>query len=32
MQTARTLAQYIEDAAKSDPTRGFRFIPEDGSP
>ncbi|HEY2513623.1 MAG TPA: fatty acyl-AMP ligase [Polyangiaceae bacterium] len=30
--TARTLAQSIEDAAKSDPTRGFRFIPEDGSP
>ena len=32
MSSARTLAQYIEDAAKSDPTRGFRFIPEDGSP
>jgi len=32
MTTPRTLAQYIEDAAKSDPTRGFRFIPEDGSP
>src|SRR5580700_428275 len=32
MQSARTLAQCIEDAAKSGPTRGFRFIPEDGSP
>ncbi len=32
MQSARTLAQCIEDAAKADPTRGFRFIPEDGSP
>ena len=32
MPSARTLAQCIEDAAKSDPTRGFRFIPEDGSP
>jgi fatty-acyl-CoA synthase len=26
-----TLAQYIEDAAKAEPTRGFRFIPEDGT-
>src|SRR5215468_2536744 len=25
-----TFAQAIEDAAKADPTRGFRFIPEDG--
>src|SRR3984957_2199414 len=32
MPSARTLAQCIEDAAKADPTRGFRFIPEDGSP
>ena len=27
-----TLAQSIEDAAKVDPTRGFRFIPEEGVP
>jgi acyl-CoA synthetase (AMP-forming)/AMP-acid ligase II len=27
---SRTVAQAIEDAAKSDPTRGFRFIPETG--
>jgi acyl-CoA synthetase (AMP-forming)/AMP-acid ligase II len=27
----RTVAQAIEDAAKADPTRGFRFIPE-GAP
>src|SRR6478672_10952112 len=25
-----TFAQAIEDAAKADPTRGFRFIPEEG--
>ncbi len=31
MQSARTLAQCIEDAAKAEPTLGFRFIPEDGS-
>jgi fatty-acyl-CoA synthase len=24
----RTIAQAIEDAAKADPTRGFRFVPE----
>ena len=29
---ARTLAQAIEDAAKSAPTRGFRFVPEAGVP
>src|SRR5271165_3511453 len=29
---ARTIPQAIEDAAKSDPTRGFRFIPETGVP
>jgi fatty-acyl-CoA synthase len=27
---SRTIAQAIEDAAKTDPTRGFRFIPETG--
>jgi fatty-acyl-CoA synthase len=27
-----TLAQAIENAAKVDPTRGFRFIPEEGVP
>jgi fatty-acyl-CoA synthase len=27
-----TLAQAVEDAAKSDPTRGFRFISEEGVP
>src|SRR3984957_15008272 len=32
MPSARTLAQCIEDAAKAEPTLGFRFIPEDGSP
>ncbi len=26
----RTIAEAIEDAAKADPTRGFRFVPEDG--
>jgi fatty-acyl-CoA synthase len=26
----RTIAQAIEDAAKADPTRGFRFVPETG--
>ena len=29
---ARTIAQAIEDAAKAEPTRGFRFIPETGVP
>ena len=29
---ARTLPQAIEDAAKADPSRGFRFIPETGVP
>jgi fatty-acyl-CoA synthase len=28
----RTIPQAIEDAAKADPTRGFRFIPETGVP
>jgi fatty-acyl-CoA synthase len=28
----RTLPQAIEDAAKADPSRGFRFIPETGVP
>jgi fatty-acyl-CoA synthase len=28
----RTLVQAIEDAAKADPSRGFRFIPETGVP
>jgi fatty-acyl-CoA synthase len=27
-----TLAQAVEEAAKVDPTRGFRFIPEEGVP
>jgi fatty-acyl-CoA synthase len=27
---SRTIAQAVEDAAKTDPTRGFRFIPETG--
>jgi fatty-acyl-CoA synthase len=26
----RTIAQAIEDAAKANPTRGFRFVPEGG--
>src|ERR1700737_2948418 len=26
----RTIAEAIEDAAKAEPTRGFRFIPEEG--
>jgi fatty-acyl-CoA synthase len=26
----RTIAQAVEDAAKCDPTRGFRFVPEEG--
>jgi len=29
---ARTLAAAIEDAAKCDPTKGFRFVPESGVP
>jgi len=28
----RTIPQAIEDAAKADPTRGFRFIPDTGVP
>ena len=28
----RTIAQAIEDAAKAEPTRGFRFVPETGVP
>ncbi len=32
MAGARTLVQAIEDAAKADPSRGFRFIPETGVP
>lgn len=32
MTEFRTLAQAIEDAAKCDPTRGFRFVPESGVP
>jgi fatty-acyl-CoA synthase len=28
----RTISQAIEDAAKADPTLGFRFIPETGVP
>ena len=29
---ARTLPQAIEDAAKAEPTRGFRFVPDTGVP
>ncbi|HWL86502.1 MAG TPA: fatty acyl-AMP ligase [Polyangiaceae bacterium] len=32
MAHARTIAQAIEDAAKTAPTRGFRFVPETGVP
>ena len=32
MSDTRTIAQAIEDAAKGDPTRGFRFVPETGVP
>ncbi len=32
MPSPRTIAQAIEEAAKSAPTRGFRFIPETGVP
>jgi fatty-acyl-CoA synthase len=28
----RTIVQAIEDAAKAEPTRGFRFVPEAGVP
>ena len=27
MPDFRTIAQAIEDAAKAEPTRGFRFVP-----
>jgi len=30
MTEPRTIAQAVEDAAKCDPTRGFRFVPEEG--
>src|SRR5215472_12442720 len=30
MTEPRTLAQAVEDAAKADPTRGFRFVPDEG--
>jgi fatty-acyl-CoA synthase len=29
---ARTIVQAIEDAAKAEPTRGFRFVPDTGVP
>jgi acyl-CoA synthetase (AMP-forming)/AMP-acid ligase II len=32
MPEFRTIAQAIEDAAKAEPTRGFRFVPETGVP
>ena len=32
MSNPRTIAQAIEDAAKAEPTRGFRFVPETGVP
>src|SRR6202142_4544324 len=28
----RTIPQAIEDAAKAEPTRGYRFVPETGVP
>src|SRR5580658_5183641 len=28
----RTICQAIEDAARAEPTRGFRFVPETGVP
>jgi fatty-acyl-CoA synthase len=28
----RTIPQAIEDAAKAEPTRGYRFVPETGAP
>src|ERR1700691_6774011 len=30
MTEPRTIAQAVEDAAQCDPTRGFRFVPEEG--
>ncbi len=30
--TPRTIPQAIEDAAKAEPTRGYRFVPESGVP
>jgi fatty-acyl-CoA synthase len=30
--TPRTIPQAIEDAAKAEPTRGYRFVPETGVP
>jgi len=32
MLSPRTVAQAVEDAAKADPTRGFRFVPESAVP
>jgi fatty-acyl-CoA synthase len=32
MLSPRTVAQAVEDAAKADPTRGFRFVPESFAP
>jgi acyl-CoA synthetase (AMP-forming)/AMP-acid ligase II len=32
MFTPRTVVQAVEDAAKADPTRGFRFVPESFAP
>jgi acyl-CoA synthetase (AMP-forming)/AMP-acid ligase II len=32
MLSPRTVAQAVEDAAKADPTRGFRFVPEAFAP
>jgi fatty-acyl-CoA synthase len=32
MSSPRTIVQAIEDAAKAEPTRGFRFVPETGVP
>lgn len=32
MASFRTISQAIEDAAKAEPTRGFRFVPDTGVP
>jgi fatty-acyl-CoA synthase len=32
MPEFRTISQAIEDAAKAEPTRGYRFVPETGVP
>src|SRR5436190_2171063 len=32
MSELRTIVQAIEEAAKAEPTRGYRFVPETGVP